>query len=88
MNGLVRYYVLFFIKLSSRRVHVAGITANPHANWIKQIARNVTDPIDGFLLGTRYLIMDRDAIYIEEFRTFLKQGRCQSRAAVGSFAEY
>jgi hypothetical protein len=35
MNGLVRYYVLFFIKLSSRRVHVAGITANPHANWIK-----------------------------------------------------
>ncbi len=34
MNGLVRYYVLFFIKLSNRRVHVAGITAHPHANWI------------------------------------------------------
>ncbi len=73
MNGLVRYYVLFFIKLSTRRIHVAGITANPHANWINQIARNVTDPIDGFLLGTRYLIMDRDGIFTAEFRNFLKQ---------------
>ncbi len=73
MNGLVRYYVLFFIKLSNRRIHVAGITANPHANWIKQIARNVTDPFDGFLLGTRYLIMDRDTIFTMEFRSFLKQ---------------
>ena len=73
MNGLVRYYVLFFIKLSSRKVHVAGITANPHANWIKQIARSATDPFDGFLLGTRYLIMDRDTIFTEEFRSYLKQ---------------
>ncbi len=67
MNGLVRYYVLFFIKLSNRRVHIAGITANPHANWIKQIARNVTDPFDGILLATRYLIMDRDAIFTQSF---------------------
>jgi putative transposase len=33
--GLTRYYVLFFIKLSNRRVYVAGITPHPHANWIK-----------------------------------------------------
>ncbi len=65
--------MLFFIKLSNRRVHVAGITPHPHASWIKQIARNVTDPIDGFLLGTRYLIMDRDTIFTKEFRGFLKQ---------------
>ncbi len=36
--GLVRYYVLFFIKLSSRHVHVAGITPQPHAGWIKPAA--------------------------------------------------
>ncbi len=71
--GLVRYYVLFLIKLSSRHVHVAGITPQPHAGWIKQIARNVTDPVDGFLLGIRYLIMDRDAIFTAEFRSYLKQ---------------
>ena len=70
--GLTRYYVLFFIRLSSRHVHIAGITPQPHGNWIKQIARNVTDPIDGFLLDTRYLIMDRDAIFTVEFRNFLR----------------
>ncbi|UCC32736.1 MAG: transposase [Phycisphaerales bacterium] len=70
--GLVRYYVLFFIRLSTRRVHVAGITPQPHAGWIKQIARNLTDPVDEFLLGIRYLIMDRDAIFTAEFRSFMK----------------
>ncbi len=70
-HGLLRYYVLFFIKLSNRRVHIAGITRNPHANWIKQIARNVTDPDSGFLLGTRYLVMDRDTIFTAEYREFL-----------------
>ena len=71
--GLTRYYVLSFIKLSNRRVHVAGITPHPCASWIKQIARNVTDPIDAFLLGIRYLIMDRDAVFTTEFRRFLRQ---------------
>ena len=71
--GLARYYVLFFIRLSDRSVCVAGITPQPHGSWIKQIARNVTDPIDGFLLATRYLIMDRDKIFTAEFRRFLKQ---------------
>ena len=71
--GLIRYYVLFFIRLSSRRVHIAGITLQPHGGWIKQIARNVTDPIDGFLLGIRYLIMNRDTIFTAEFRNYLKQ---------------
>ena len=73
--GLTRYYVLFFIKLSDRRVHIAGITPQPHGSWIKQIARNITDPVDGFLVGSRYLIMDRDAIFTAEFRDFLKQER-------------
>ncbi len=71
--GLTRYYVLFFIKLSTRRVDIAGITPHPHADWIKQIARNITDPVDGFLVGIRYLIMDRDAIFTAEFRNFLKR---------------
>ena len=70
--GLTRYYVLFFIKLSNRYVQVAGITPHPHASWIKQIARTTSDPVDGFLLGIRYLIMDRDAMFTAEFRNFLK----------------
>lgn len=40
--GLVTYYVLFFIHLGSRQVHVAGVTLHPHAQWMMQVARNVT----------------------------------------------
>ncbi len=36
-----------------------------------QIVRNLTDMIDGFLLGKRYLIIDRDSKYTQEFRGFL-----------------
>jgi hypothetical protein len=32
------YYVLFFIELSSRRVHFAGATANPNSAWVAQQA--------------------------------------------------
>ncbi len=70
--GLTRYYVLFFIELSSRRVHIAGITEYPHGEWMKQIGRNVTDVVDGFLTDARYLILDRDPLYTEAFRALLK----------------
>ncbi len=70
--GLTTYYVLFFIKLSNRRVHLAGITEYPHGEWIKQVGRNVTDAFDGFLLDVRYLILDRDSIFTAAYRDLLK----------------
>jgi hypothetical protein len=42
LRGLVTYYVLFFIHLASREVEIAGITAHPTQQWMKQMARNVT----------------------------------------------
>ena len=48
------------IELSSRKVHVAGITPGPDSAFMMQVARNLTDPVDGFLLGKRFLILDRD----------------------------
>src|SRR5438477_109980 len=69
IKGLVTYYILFFIDIASRSVHIAGITPHPDNRWIKQIARNVTDPEDGFLRGTRHLILDRDTKYADEFRS-------------------
>jgi transposase InsO family protein len=73
LAGLTRYHVLFFIKLSSRRVHIAGITEYPHGTWMQQIGRNVTDTFDGFLSDVRYIILDRDPLYTDAFRNLLKQ---------------
>ena len=36
------FYVLFFIKLDTREVHIAGVTAHPNEAWMKPIARHVT----------------------------------------------
>ncbi len=71
-RGLDTHYVLFVIDLSTRRVHVAGITRNPNTPWMMQMARNLTDPIDGFLVDKRFLIIDRDSKYCETFRHLLE----------------
>jgi hypothetical protein len=42
MCGLVTYYILFFIQVARRRVHIAGMTPHPNGPWMTQIARNST----------------------------------------------
>jgi putative transposase len=71
-HGLVTYYVLVVMALATRRVQVAGITPHPTAAFMQQCARQLTDPFDGFLLGTRYLIHDRDTKFTQAFDAFLK----------------
>ena len=71
-RGLLTYYVLVFMDLSTRRVHLGGITTNPSTAWMMQIAKNVTDPFDGFLREKQFLIIDRDTKYCEAFRHLLK----------------
>ena len=66
-GGLVTYYVLFFIHLATRRVHVAGITPHPNEQWMTQVARNVTMADVGFLSSSRYLIHDRDTKFCQSF---------------------
>ena len=70
-RGLVRYFVLFVIDLKTRRVEITGITRQPDGEWMKQIARSLTDVDEGFLNGTRYLIHDRDPLFTEAFRDVL-----------------
>ena len=62
-HGLVTYYVLVVMELATRRVQSAGITPHPTAAFMQQCVRQLTDPFDGFLLGKRYLIHDRDTTY-------------------------
>jgi putative transposase len=66
--GLVTYYVLFFIHLDSRRVHIAGVTPHPDQTWMMQMARNVTMEDWGFLSSGQSLIHDRDAKFCPAFQ--------------------
>ena len=77
-TGLVRFYVLFVIDLATRRVKIAGISSGPNGNWMAQIARNLTDCCDGFLLHKRYLNHDRDPLFTEHFRGILKTANVKS----------
>ena len=74
LRGLVTYYVLFFIRLESRRVEIAGITQHPNEAWMKQIARNAAMDEWGFLDGRQYLIHDRDTKYCQSFRDIIESG--------------
>jgi transposase InsO family protein len=92
-RGLATYYVLFVIHLATRCVNIAGVTRAPNGAFMKQVARNLTDVDDGFLLSKTFLIMDRDTKYTEDFRDFLdrdgvKPVRCPVRAPnCNAFAE-
>ena len=77
LGGLVRYVVWFVIDLESRRVHIAGLIRHPHDAWIQQVARNLTDSVDGFLRGKRYLIHDRDPLFTDAFRAVLRAAGIQ-----------
>ena len=74
VRGLVRYSVFFVMEVKTRRVEIAGISCEPCGEWMKQVARNLTDAVDGFLLGTRYVILDRDPLYTGAFRRLLEDG--------------
>ncbi len=70
--GLKTHYVLFAIDLKSRRVHICGITRHPTEAFVAQVARNLTDCIDGFLLSHRVLIRDRDCLFTAKFTSVLE----------------
>src|SRR5206468_5574052 len=65
---LKRFYVLFFIELATRRVHLAGITTNPDGRWVTQQARNLLMQLDddGICLP-RFVVRDRDSKFTREF---------------------
>src|SRR6266496_4628380 len=64
---LKRFYVLFFIELATRRVRLAGITANPDGHWVAQQARNLVMELDDEGVRPRFLIRDRDSKFSREF---------------------
>jgi putative transposase len=69
---LTRYYVLFFIEIESRRVHLCGITTNPNGTWATQQARNLAANLEESGRVVRHLIRDRDTKFTGPFDDVLR----------------
>jgi len=59
--------VLCFIELDTRRVHLAGVTANPDDAWVAQQARNLLLVLGERGRQLRFLLRDRDAKFSRAF---------------------
>jgi hypothetical protein len=60
-------YVLFFIELDTRQVHLAGVTANPDGAWVAQQARNLLLALEERGRRVRFVLRDRDAKFCRSF---------------------
>jgi len=65
-------YVFFFIELGSRRVHLAGITANPNSAWVTQQARHFVWKLEENDISLKFLIHDRDSKFTVAFDNVFK----------------
>ena len=81
-----RLYVLFFIEVGSRRVHIAGCTAHPDGQWVTQQARQLAWKFAERERSVRFLIRDHDRKFTGSFdavfeaqgpESFARQFRCR-----------
>jgi putative transposase len=60
-------YVLFFIEIGTRRVHVTGATTNPDGAFVTQQARDLAFDLDDATTQMRFLVRDRDQKFTRSF---------------------
>src|SRR5690348_6476662 len=64
---LHRIYALIVIEHGNRRVHLAGITANPDDTWTTQAARNILMDLGHRTTAFKFLIRDRAGQFTTSF---------------------
>ena len=65
--GVTDCFVLFFIHLESRKVHLGGVTTCPDRDWIAQQARNISIFFNEQETRPEHLLHDRDGKLNEHF---------------------
>jgi hypothetical protein len=82
---LQRLYVLFFIELHTRHVHLAGVTANPNGRWVAQQGRNLLLVLEERGRQLRYLLRDHDAKFSRPWGALMRS--CSSPVLMEQAAE-
>ncbi|PTY01625.1 hypothetical protein DB346_12875 [Verrucomicrobia bacterium LW23] len=75
-SGKVTFYVLFFIHVGSRRVHIAGASCNPTGPWVEQQARNLVMDLQDRGEKVSYLLRDGDTKFTQAFDEVFKSKSC------------
>jgi putative transposase len=71
-QGLVTHYTLLVIHHATRAVRIVGTTVHPGSRFMDQVAKLLTDPVDGLLRHAKYLVIDRDSKFTDKFREILR----------------
>ncbi len=80
---LTRLYVLFFIEVGTRRVHLAGCTYHPTGEWVVQQARNLAWKLQNRELAAKFLLRDRDSKFAAAFdEVFRSEGVASSACPI------
>ena len=78
-------HVLFVIELSTRKVHILGVTDHPNGAFVTQVARNLVADLADRIPRIKFLIRDRNTKFTASFdEVFRSEGNRIVKAPVRS----